>query len=100
MASCKVGGDAIEALRDTLGDGFELSGTGGLRRRNRLQVAAQFVHLGFESRTLLAFLRTLQHKPEHQDRHENHDSNRDCAHSFSNSPTGNGLLTLLALEVF
>ena len=39
------GCDAIEALRDILGDGFQLSGALGLRRCNRLQVAAQLVHL-------------------------------------------------------
>jgi len=40
----------------------------------------------------------LKDKPEHQDGHKNHRTNQDCVHSFSNSSTGNGLLTLAEVE--
>ncbi len=88
------GGDTIEALRDTLGDRFQLSSARGLRRCDRLQVAAQFVHLGFDGAALLAVLQALQSQPDHQDGHKNNAANQECVHSLSDTNTGNGLLTL------
>ena len=92
------GSDAIEALRDALGDGFQLSGAPGLRRGNGLEVAAQFTHLGFDGAALLAPLQALQSQPEHQDSYKNHAANQECVHSLSNSFMRNGLPTLAEVE--
>src|SRR5882724_6227931 len=89
--------DAIETLRDALGDSFQLAGAFGLRRRNRLQVTAQFVHLRFDCFALLPALGTLQNQPENQDRHKNHHADQGHVHSFSNASTKSRLLTLLAI---
>src|ERR1700682_2269467 len=93
----KGGCHAIQALRDALGDSFQLAGAFGLRCGHRLQVAAQFIHLRFDRFALLPALRTLQNQPENQDRYKNHDANQGHVHSFSNASARNLLSTLLAI---
>ena len=92
--------NAIQALRDALGDGFHLADALTLRGRYRLQVPAQITHLRFKGSALLPSLRTLQYEPKHQHRHNDHRANQNKIHSLSNSFPGNGILTLLALATF
>jgi hypothetical protein len=91
---------AFQALRDAVADGLHLTAALRLRRRNHLEIPAQFVHLRFQCRALPALLRTLEHQPEHKDRHKKDHADQDCVHSFSSSSTGNVLLTLLAMLQF
>ena len=91
-------GKAVEPLGNAFGDGFQLAGALGLGRGHGLQVAPQFVHLGFESFVFLAALQTLQSQPEDCQGHHDRYADEDSSHWFSKVMTGNGSFTLAEVE--